>query len=144
VTLSVYVAAASGEIERARRWTKALRDAGVEPTNKWIESIDSMRTDTTSDNLANPREPEYDAYRLNAAQQNVKDIRSASVFWYLVSETEPGRGGYFETGIAHANGSVLIFSGDTRQSVFCALGREYVDDMAAFCEVVRICHQEKL
>ena len=92
---------------------------------------------------SNPRDPEMDAYRLNAAQQNVADIRASSVFWYLVSKDEPGRGGYFETGVAFANGSVLVFSGDTRQSVFCALGREHASDMAAFCEVVKICHQEK-
>ena len=44
----------------------------------------------------------------------------------------PTRGAWGESCYAHALARPLVFSGDTKQSVFCALGDEYESDEDAF------------
>lgn len=134
--MMVYVAGSSDERERAKKWMKALRDAGVEVTSTWCETIDGEQH-----GAANPRDATL-ADRNRWAIENVIQIQPAGIIWVLVPGVGHGRGAYFEMGWAYGMGKLLVSSGlrsghaDTRQSVFTALGREFSDDAEAFEFVV--------
>ncbi len=126
--LRVYVAASSVEIDRAQRWMLALVEAGITVTSTWPTVI------AQQSGVANPR----DADALDRAAWSLADIdevRAAECVWFLVPDSASGRGAYFECGVAHALGKPLIASGDTKQSIFLALGRELDSDADAFATI---------
>jgi nucleoside 2-deoxyribosyltransferase len=122
--LRVYVAAASSDLERAQHWMDELEAAGVEVTSDWVQVIRAVGT-------ANPR---------NASQEDRRDwvaddlsgVADADVVWFLAPQSAPARGAYFEIGYAWGSGIEVVVSGDTRQSIFCAVGEEFDDDLAAY------------
>jgi hypothetical protein len=135
---SVYVAASSNEIDRAQRWIDMLGKAGIECTSTWIESIKKVGE-------SNP----YDAtpeVRRTYASENESCVRSSDLLWFLVpapiAPNNHGRGGYYEAGMAKSIGKVLVFSGDTRQSVFCAHGIEFVEDIDAFAHICKLARED--
>jgi hypothetical protein len=126
--MRVYVAASSDDIDRARRWIAALRAAGVEVTADWPETIASV-------GAANPRAATR-GERKRWAEGDLGDVKRAHLFWLLVPAAGAGRGAYAELGYARALGLSLMASGDTHQSIFCAMGVEHPTDEAAFAEIV--------
>lgn len=130
-TLSIYVAASSDERERAKKWVDKLKlyPSVFRITSKWIETIEGEQH-----GVGNPRDAS-DANRRRWALDNLRQVSAADVVWFLVPAHSPGRGGYYEAGWMHGetrDAARLIFSGDTKQSVFCALGREFATDEEAF------------
>lgn len=125
--LRIYVAGSSDERERAKKWMQRLRDfPGVfEVVSAWCDVIDGEQH-----GVGNPRTASTED-RKRWAMQNVDQITEADVFWFLVPAVGHGRGGYFESGFAFGQ-MKLLFSGDTKQSVFCALGYEFTTDEEAF------------
>jgi hypothetical protein len=126
--MKVYVAAASCDLERAKQWMEELRREGIEVTSDWPEVIEGV-------GIANPR----DASRRDRGRWSAHDllgVAQADVFWFLVHDIAPARGAYVEMGYALRDGAMVICSGDTKQSIFCARGEEYEDDREAF---ERIC-----
>ena len=128
---SIYLAASGDDMDRAAHWFNHLTLAGITCTSGWMQAI------SDNGNVANPRDASREE-RLKWSDQNLNKIAQADVLWYLVSPTAHGRGGYYESGYATALGKIVIFSGDTLQSIFCAKGSEYVDDLAAFAKVCRL------
>lgn len=135
---SVYVAASSNELERAEKWISLLRAAGIVVTSGWVENIREK-------GISNPREgATVDADRSTSAVVNRDNVERADLLWFLVPAPEAeirdnhGRGGYYEAGLADAWGKVLVFSGDTRQSVFCTRGVEFKEDLAAFAYICKV------
>lgn len=130
---SVYVAASSSEMARAKEWINRLRHAGLRVTSTWPEVIASVGS-------ANPRDA-ADEDRHGWAFQDLTEIDQADLLWFLVPREANGRGAYFESGYARARDKVLILSGDTKQSVFAALGFEYEHDVDAFARICRIARE---
>jgi hypothetical protein len=120
----VYVAAASSEMDRAARWMDELEAAGVEVTSDWVSIITTVGT-------ANPREASQSARR-EWAVDDLSGVVDADLVWFLAPEAAPARGAYFEIGYAWGMGIDVVVSGDTRQSIFCAVGEEFDDDLAAY------------
>lgn len=130
MSIRVYVAASSAEIPRAKKWIAALREAGVFVTSKWPEIIEKVGD-------ANPRDATHEQ-RKGWAWADLVDVKDANLLWLLAPEPNGGsaRGAYVELGYARALGLSLMISGDTKQSIFTALGVEHETDDAAFAEIV--------
>ncbi len=131
----VYVAASSAEQNRARAAIEQLEAAGIPVTSNWIEVIARR-----CDGVPNPRgsAPDLNVIRGNAVAGNKQAIRDADILWFIVSDTHPASGGFYEAGFADALEKVLVFSGDTQRSVFCVSGAEFASDLDAFEHVEKI------
>lgn len=126
MTLSVYVAASSDEIDRAVRWIAMLRGAGIHVTSSWPEVITRE-----SAGVANPREASVEDRR-RWSSQDLNEVQAADVLWMLAPTRASGRGAYYEAGAADALGNVVVASGDTKQSIFLARATEFDTDDEAF------------
>lgn len=135
---TVYIGASSTEIDRAERWAKMLAKAGIKCTSLWVDSIKKA-------GAANPRDVDA-SVRLGYADENERCVRDSDLLWFLVpapiAPNNHGRGGYYEAGMAKTLGKVLVFSGDTKQSVFCAHGAEFEDDLDAFAHICKLAREE--
>jgi nucleoside 2-deoxyribosyltransferase len=130
---SVYVAGAAvpEELERIRKATAALRLAGFVVTSTWPETVAKVGN-------ANPRDADH-LQRRQWSVQDLAEIDAAHAVWFLVP-TPPvtTRGAWLECGYAYAEDKHLLFSGDTKQSIFAALGIEYETDADAFWYLHRL------
>lgn len=127
----IYVAASShpSERERAKLWMAKLRAKGIEVVSDWLEIIDSVGD-------ANPRGASRED-RQRWALHDIDRVSDAHLLWFLAPGPDggPARGAYFELGFAYELGLRLIASGDTKQSIFSSLAREFATDEEAFDEV---------
>lgn len=128
--MRVYIAASSMELERVDYWAAQLVAAGIEVSSTWPISV--------REHGANPRESS-NRQRSVWALRCLDEIRESYVVWFLVPPLDkPTRGAWAELQLAYSLDIVLICSGDTRQSVFCALGEEYATDVEAFNRIVSL------
>ncbi len=128
-TVKIYLAASSLELDRARTWQARLKLAGITLTSTWISVIDSV-------GVANPTDASIEQRREWSAV-DLAEVRAADVLWFLVPPRHvPTRGAWIEVGTAYAHEKRLVFSGDTGQSIFCALGDEWASDDDAFDSIV--------
>lgn len=127
----IYVGASSQEIARATMWTDKVREAGFEVTSTWIENIAKH-----SPGDPNPRDATREA-RSEWSSTNLYQVKQADLLWFLVPTGKEGHGhgGYYEAGHADALDKHIVFSGDTRQSIFPARGMEFDDDLSAFARI---------
>lgn len=131
----VYVAASSADIDRAERWMAALRDAGHQVTSTWTANVRKV-------GAANPRHAS-EAERVLWSTDCFVQISASDLVWLLVPPPEkPSFGAWIEVGYALACQQLegtrsLISSGDTKQSIFCAMGVELVHDADAFAWICR-------
>ena len=134
----LYLAASSADIDRAKRWHQKLVAAGVEVVSTWISVVAQVDD-------ANPRDASR-RQRLDWSADDLAQVASASVLWFLVPPLDkPTRGAWIEFGYAVAATHVepdprmrtrLVCSGDTKQSIFCALGEEFEADDDAFARIL--------
>jgi nucleoside 2-deoxyribosyltransferase len=123
----VYIAGASTEdqIWRVMRWSARCRDAGLTVVQSWPDNVQRA-------GAGNPRDASADDRRSWSAQC-LAELRSARALWLLVPPTDMAtRGMWVELGYAYAGAQLIVSSGDTRQSIFGALGVEYENDEQAF------------
>lgn len=130
-SFAVYVAAAAtgDQVERVAAAIHALRALGFVVTCTWPDVV------ANTPGGANPRDA-TDESRRGWSTQDLNEIDAADAIWFLVP-TPPSttRGAWFEAGYAYSEHKHLIFSGDTKQSVFCALGLEFKSDEAALSQL---------
>ena len=127
----VYIAASSADIERAELWSSRLSIAGIEVVSTWMQTVRDVGD-------ANPRAAER-ADRQRWAVEDLTQVRSCDLLWMLVPSTARAtRGAWLECGFAEALNKIVVFSGDTAQSVFCALGDEWQGDEEAFALICRL------
>lgn len=125
----MYLAASALEIARAKRVAKALSDGGVDPVATWISNVEAVGLDNPSDATKRNR------YRWSAS--DLTEVSTCDVVLMLVPSPEAAtRGAWFEMGFAFGCAKVLMFSGDTKQSVFCALGEEHDTDAEAVTAIL--------
>lgn len=126
---TLYLAASALEIERAKRWRAASREAGIGVVASWIENVERVGE-------SNPRNATKQQ-RLTWSTQNIREMQDASVIWFLVpAVTAPTRGGWYEAGFGYCAAQRLVFSGDTLQSIYCATGLEFDTDEDAFTAIL--------
>jgi hypothetical protein len=122
--LRVYVAASALEIPRAKLAMSRLEAGGIAVTSTWVTSIEAV-------GVSNPRDATADQRRAWSVA-DFAELRAADVLWLLAPAAgAPTRGAWAELGFAHGIGKAIVCSGDTRQSIFCALGSEYESDNEA-------------
>ena len=139
----VYVAASSGDIERAQHWIDQLAHAGIACTSLWIKSIAS------NGGVANPKAGAPNDFletrerRAGYSRENAAAIEKAQALWFLVPAPPLHTcGGWWEAGYGHALKKFMVYSGaNTEQSVFCALGDEYPHDLTAFAKICRLARE---
>jgi hypothetical protein len=125
VTLSVYVAASSAEVDRAVRWIAMLRGDGIHVTSSWPEVI------AKHGGVANPRDAtNYERRRW--ASQDLNEVQAADVLWLLAPSRAPSFGAGWECGAADALGNVIVASGDTKASIFLGRANEFATDDEGF------------
>lgn len=126
--MKLYLAASSADIDRARRWRDQLVAAGITVTSTWIENISQVGD-------ANPR----GAARSKRSEWSVDDliqVDNSDTLWLLAPPADkPTRGAWLEFGYAVAKRLAVVSSGDTKQSIFTALGMEFADDHSAFVAI---------
>ena len=125
--IHVYVAASAAPSEslRVQAAIAALEQIGCKVTSTWPGVVAS------TPGGSNPRDATW-FDRIRWSRQDLLEVADSDIVWCLVPEAPlTTRGAWFEAGYAHGLGKVLLFSGDTRQSVFCALGSEYASDLEA-------------
>lgn len=124
------------QLDRAEDWHTRLEKLGVELTSTWLAAV------AANQGTGNPRDISREA-RAQYATADLHGLRQADIVWFLVPPVDqPTRGGWVEWGRAWSlacgqDGTALIASGDTKQSIFCALGREFESDVDAFVEIVQ-------
>jgi hypothetical protein len=133
--LPVYVSGASAEHARVRKWADALEKSGaVKLTHRWFEDAAKW---TGSDAL-HPHET-----RLQLAQEELRGIRAARVYWLILPATMAG-GSMFEWGYAYAgsrklgNSLTTIVSGpNVADTIFSSLAHEaYEMDVQGYQSVL--------
>jgi hypothetical protein len=127
---SLYLAASSADITRAKYWRDQLVLAGVPVISTWIDTIMFV-------GAANPR----DATRQDRrawARRCLQEVQIAELLWLLVPPPELATiGAWVELGYALGAGAAhLICSGDTLRSIFPALAEEHERDADAFAAVL--------
>jgi len=130
---AVYVAATSAgnEAERVAAVVSALRAHGFTITCTWANTIAEVGE-------ANPRDA-IELDRRHWATQCLNEIDAADAVLVLVpSLPTTTRGAWTEAGYAYSEKKHLLFAGDTKQSVFCALGLEFATDDAAVAHLVEL------
>lgn len=131
---SLYLAASSADIARAVHWRDKLQNYAVEVISTWIENVRRVGS-------GNPRDASHDDRRAWSLQC-LAEVRAADVLWFLVPTVEIAtRGAWLELGYAIGRGVArggprIICSGDTKQSIFCALGEEFELDQDAFAAAI--------
>lgn len=128
----VYISASSADIKRVEGWTDRLGLAGITVVSTWPAVIAASGAD------ANPRNATR-MERLQWSNQDLAEVMKCDLVWFLMPSTDtPTRGAWLEVGYAHAKGKALVFSGDTKQSVFGAIGPEFDEDIDAFATICRM------
>lgn len=119
--LRVYVAGASAEIERAERAIELCKAAGFVVVSTWPNVVRTVGN-------ANPREASK-ADRRRWSVADLEEVDRSDVLWQL-TPTKPitTSGAWVELGCAYRAGKYIIASGDTKQSIFPALGEEFATD----------------
>jgi len=123
----VYIAAASTaeEIARALHWRTELEEVGIEVVSTWTVVVGQT-------GAGNPREAST-VDRGNWSRQDLSELIRADILWLLAPPAGmQTRGAWVELGYAYAESLLIVSSGDTRQSIFTALGSEYETDEDAF------------
>src|SRR3990172_10738927 len=124
---NVYIAASTqlSQRERAQHWVNHLALAGVRVVSTWLTVVDVVGS-------ANPRDASPEE-RLQWTANCLREVRECDLLWFLVPPADVlTRGAWAEVGDAVATDKLLVSSGDTKQSIFCALGEERPEDLEAF------------
>lgn len=131
--VKVYVAGSSKEIQRCSAAMTLLRASGIEVTSTWIESI------ARAGGVANPANA-HRTDRCAWSLECLEAVDAADVVWLLApADDAPTRGAWGELCYAHARAKTIIASGNTHQSIFCALALvEYYEDSEALSLLVRM------
>lgn len=130
----IYVAAASADMDRVREWSDRLKLAGLTVTGTWLEVIATVGD-------ANPRDASQ-VQRCEWSMADLGQVRDADLVWFMVPPASMStRGGWLEVGFAEALEKVIVFSGDTKQSIFCAIGGEFDRDGDAFAHICKLARE---
>lgn len=123
MTRTIYIAASSYELDRARAAMAMARASGYEITHDWTLSV--------AEHGGNPlRLPSADRRRFACADLDAID--NADVVWLLATDDHVSRGANIEYGYALASRAFVIVSGAVRGSIFYDVSQaRFPDDISA-------------
>jgi hypothetical protein len=125
--VKIYLAGSEdqGQIVRVKRWSAKLTEAGWDVISTWVASIENNGGPNRRDALSRDRR--------SWACTCMIETRQADAFWLLVPPAEVSTAGaWVELGVAYESARTIVCSGDTRRSVFSAIGHEEDTDEGAF------------
>lgn len=129
--MKLYIAGSSAEMVRAAAWHVKARADGFDVLSTWVDVIGKVGE-------GNPRDVSP-LQRQTWAVADFMQVSEADVLWFLVPpKGKETRGAWAELGFAAASDLLIICSGDTKQSIFCALGAEHEDDHSAYAALLRL------
>lgn len=127
--MKIYIAASSSDLERVDRCAAGAHAAGLLVVSTWPVTVRKVGN-------ANPRDA-VRGDRCKWALEDLAELQLADVVWFLVPPvSQPTRGAWIEMGYAIHAGKGLVASGDTKQSIFTALGAEFHTDDAALAFLI--------
>jgi nucleoside 2-deoxyribosyltransferase len=129
MSVAVYVAGSSAELDRARHVMAALRLHGITVTSTWLEAIEAAGT--ANEGLTRGQ-------RIGAATTCEREVESSDVLLLLVPSEPSGIGCGWEAGYARALGLHLVAAGRTERTVFAATVEEHRSDLDAIAAVLRM------
>lgn len=136
----IYVAASSAEIERAEKWSHALRGEGITVTSVWPETIRRVQRERqmkTTNEASNPPQATV-ADRRKWSLENVTQIKASELFWLLVPGPEnPSQGAYWEHAFAWSERKITVASGGDQRFVFTSLSQILCDEDEQAFDLIR-------
>ena len=129
-SLRVYVAGGSDSMPRVQHAVARLRALGITIASTWLDVV------TATPGGANPRDASEET-RAGWSQTDLNEVAGADLLWFLTPSPGVTRGAWVELGYALATGKTAVCSGDTKQSVFCALAHEFGTDDEAIDFIVK-------
>ena len=119
MTLRVYIAGSSKELERAEKAAEMIREIpGIEIVSQWVQCIQDV-------GASNPKAKEWQ--RRKWADGDLLRVARSDLFWALLPTT-PTAGLWFEWGYARRKLIRVIASGGERyQSIFTSLADWHVE-----------------
>jgi hypothetical protein len=130
----IYLAGSSSELAVIRHWRDMLAEVpGIEPVCPWVEAVEA-------EGEGNPRGAS-DIMRAKWSRDDMTALDTCDLVWWLMEPGGKSEGAALEVGykLGRTAGSWrpgtsdrLVVSGDTRRSIFPALGREYDTHGGAF------------
>lgn len=129
--MRVYVAGASAEIDRAEHVAQRLREVGVEVASTWMAVVREAGD-------GNPRDATKEQ-RAKWAWSDLREVSASEVLLVLIPSGPASFGSGVEFGFAFRSAYArIVFSGDTKRSIFCALGEEYDSDDEAIAAIMEV------
>ena len=107
MSLKVYLAGSSRELDDVKRYMAALRDAGIEITADWVAAIEA----------AGDANPADDEVRRKASDADLDGVDDADIVWLMVPR-EGSAGAWVELGYAIAHAKTIVVSGEYRKCTF--------------------------
>lgn len=110
MTLAVYIAGSSRELDRVRAAQRVLESVGAKLTYNWVPDVErAIASGTPEPALARH-------IRRELASRDVEGVRSCDLLWWL-APSEPTRGAWLELGVAieRARRPIIIVSGTEEQ-----------------------------
>jgi len=125
--MKIYLAGSSdpAQMERVKLWSARLTEAGWQVVSTWVANIERA-------GAGNPRNASQDLRR-RWSSNCLAEVRRADALWLLVPPPDVATAGaWVELGTAYESARTIVCSGDTRRSIFTALGHEEEHDEDAF------------
>lgn len=117
---TIYVAASSKQLWRAKQAMAALRERGYTISHDWVLDVETVGS-------ANPPDAS-DTDRETWAYADLKGVRTADAVWVLMPAENPSFGAGVEFGVALGCGIPIIASGCNNTSIFTSLAVCYDRD----------------
>lgn len=127
MSIKVYIAGSSDDLPRVKAAMAAATAAGLTVVSTWVGHVEKAGD-------GNPRWATNEQ-RWRWASTDLDGVGDSDVIWLLFA---PKFGAGAEWGYARAMGKIQITSGDTKRSIFCALGHEFETDEAALAFLLTI------
>src|SRR5262249_53790955 len=113
-----------------------LERAGLRVVSTWPQNIAAVGT-------ANPRNATSEQ-REEWAETCISQVCDADVLWIIVPCPQTTIGAWVELGIARMCGKTIVCSGDTKQSIFPAIGHEFSTDAEALGFILKYAGSKRL
>lgn len=127
--ISIYVAGASSEIERAERMMETLEREGFEVTSTWAKNIRKV-------GHGNPPTASHEQRRAWSIT-DLEEVGKADLLLFLLpNKGNATFGAWCELGFATSRSKYLVMSGENH-NIFVGLATIYPDDQKAFEAILR-------
>ena len=123
MTMKIYVAGASKEVQTSIKYITKLKEAGFEITHDWtVEVTENINKGGSDKTLTREERKKY-------ATWDIKGVIAADILWVILPENSVGNGYWVELGAGIAvnvtKAKIIVISGEFNKSIFCELAHYY-------------------